>query len=95
MKAVWKNVTLAESDDTIVRSGGHYFPPDSINEEHFQKSNAHTTCPIKGQASCYHISVDGETIEDGAWYYPEPHPTARAVKNYVAFHTNRGVEVVP
>ena len=31
MKAIWKGAVLAESDETIVVEGNHYFPPDSIN----------------------------------------------------------------
>ena len=59
MKAVWKNVILAESKDTVVVEGNHYFPPDSINQRYFKTSDTHTTCPWKGQASYYHIEVDG------------------------------------
>ena len=35
MKAIWKDVTLAESDKTIVVEDNHYFPPDSIKREYF------------------------------------------------------------
>ena len=34
MKAIWHGATLAESDDTIVVEGNHYFPLDSINREY-------------------------------------------------------------
>ena len=30
MKAIWEDTILAESDETIVIEGNHYFPPDSI-----------------------------------------------------------------
>ncbi len=33
MKAIWKNAVLAESNDTVVVEGNHYFPPESINHE--------------------------------------------------------------
>ena len=48
MKAIWNDTVLAESDETIVIEGNHYFPPDSINQEHFQPSAHHSTCPWKG-----------------------------------------------
>jgi len=91
MKAIWHNALLAESDKTIVIEGSHYFLPESINEEYFQQSNTHTTCPWKGEASYYNIVVDGQTNKDAAWYYPEPKAAAAEIKNRVAFW--RGVKV--
>jgi uncharacterized protein (DUF427 family) len=93
MKAIWKNVTLAESNETIVIEGNYYFPPDSINKKYFQESSTHTTCPWKGEASYYHIAVNGEVNKDAAWYYPEPKKAAKEIRNYAAFW--KGVEVVP
>ena len=92
MKAIWNNETLAESGETIIIEGNHYFPTDSIKREYFQDSDSHTTCPWKGEASYYHINVNGEVNNDGAWYYPEPKEAAKEIRNYVAFW--KGVEVV-
>lgn len=92
MKAIWKNVTLADSDETIVVEENHYFPPDSISREYFQESDTHSTCPWKGEASYYHIVVNGEINKDAAWHYPNPKEAAEEIKNYVAFW--KGVEVL-
>jgi uncharacterized protein (DUF427 family) len=92
MKAIWENAVLAESGDTVVLEGNHYFPPDSINQQYLKSSETHTTCPWKGQASYYHIEVDGEVNRDAAWTYPNPKEKAQHIKDYVAFW--RGVEVV-
>ena len=91
MKAIWHNEVLAESDDTIVVEGNHYFPPDTINREYFRQSDTHTTCPWKGEASYYDIVVNGNANKDAAWYYPEPKEAARQIKDYIAFW--RGVRV--
>ncbi|MDA2938763.1 DUF427 domain-containing protein [Acidobacteria bacterium AH-259-A15] len=93
MRAVWKNVTLAESDQTIVVEGNHYFSPESINREYFEESDTHTTCSWKGQASYYHITVSGQRNEDAAWYYPQPKEAAAEIKDHIAFW--KGVEVAP
>ena len=93
MKAIWKNTTIAESNDTIIIEGNHYFPPESVKGEHLQESDTHTTCPWKGETSYYHVSVDDETNKDAAWYYPEPKAEAQQIKNYVAFW--KGIEVAP
>jgi uncharacterized protein (DUF427 family) len=91
MKAIWHNEVLAESNDTIVVEGNHYFPPDAINREYFRQSDTHTTCPWKGKASYYDIVVNGNMNKDAAWYYPEPKEAARQIKDYIAFW--RGVRV--
>jgi uncharacterized protein (DUF427 family) len=91
MKAVWKGAVLADSNNTIVVEGNHYFPPDSINPNYFRPSSIHTTCPWKGQASYYNVEVDGKVNQDAAWFYPEPKEAANNIKNYVAFW--KGVEV--
>jgi uncharacterized protein (DUF427 family) len=91
MKATWKGAVLAESEDTVVVEGNHYFPADSINREHFRESGTHTTCPWKGVASYYDVVVDGEVNEDAAWYYPETKEAAKEIKGRVAFW--RGVRV--
>ena len=91
MKAMWKGAVLAESDDTVVVEGNHYFPPDSVRREHFRESETHTVCPWKGKASYYDVVVGGEVNRDAAWYYPQPKDAAKEIKDRVAFW--RGVEV--
>ena len=91
MRATWKGTVIAESDDTIVIEGNHYFPPDSIRSENFIESPHQTTCPWKGKASYYDVVVDGERNENAAWYYPNPKDAANEIKDYVAFW--RGVDV--
>jgi uncharacterized protein (DUF427 family) len=91
MKAVWKNAVLAESDKTVVVEGNHYFPPEAVHRQYLKPSDTHSTCPWKGQASYYHLEVDGEVNEDAAWYYPHPKDAAQDIKDHVAFW--KGVEV--
>ncbi len=91
MKATWNGTVLAESDDTIVVEGNHYFPPEALVREHLRPSDHHTSCPWKGEASYYTLVADGETNENAAWTYPEPKEAASEIKDHVAFW--RGVEV--
>ena len=91
MKAIWQDTVLAESDDTVVVEGNHYFPDDSINRAYFQESSNHTTCPWKGEASYYDVVVDGNVNSGAAWYYPEPKEAAENIKGRVAFW--KGVRV--
>lgn len=92
MKAIWKGEVLAESDKTIVIENNHYFPPSSINQHFFEKSDLHTICPWKGEASYFHVKVGEDVNENAAWYYPETKELAKGIEGYIAFW--KGVEVV-
>jgi uncharacterized protein (DUF427 family) len=91
MKAVWNGSVIAESDNTVIVEGNHYFPPDSVKKEYLKPSDHHTTCPWKGEASYNTLVVDGQENENAAWYYPSPSDAAREIKDHVAFW--KGVEV--
>ena len=92
MKAIWNSQVLAESNETIVIEGNHYFPPQSINKDFLKSSTTHTTCPWKGEASYYSLEVDNEINSDAAWYYPEAKHAAKNIEGYIAFW--KGVEIV-
>jgi len=92
MKAVLDDTVIAESDDTVVLEGNHYFPPDAIHEEYFTSSDHRTTCPWKGEAHYYDVEVNGTREENAAWYYPDPSDAASEIKDHVAFYPDR-VEV--
>lgn len=91
MKAIWNGAVIAESDDTVVVEGNHYFPEAAVDKKYLQPSDTHTFCPWKGEASYYTVVVDGETNKDAAWYYLEPKPAAAEIDGRVAFW--RGVKV--
>lgn len=74
VKAEWNGQVIAEAEkDKMLRiEGNWYFPPSAVKREFFSDSDTHTTCHWKGEASYYNVTVDGETNEDAAWYYPVP-----------------------
>ncbi len=85
-KAEWNGQVIAESETFEEVEGNVYFPPDALKRELLQESQKHTTCFWKGRASYYHLAVDGEQLQDAAWYYPDPKPKARHIKDHVAFY---------
>jgi uncharacterized protein (DUF427 family) len=93
MQAIWNGQVIAESDDTVVVEGNHYFPRTAVAAEFLSDSDTHTLCPWKGTASYHSVTVDGETNPDAAWYYPEPKSAAQMVRDRIAFW--RGVTVQP
>jgi uncharacterized protein (DUF427 family) len=90
-KAIWNGKVIAESDDTKVVEGNHYFPPDSVEEEFLKPSATTSICPWKGTASYYHVDVGDSVNSDAAWYYADPKEAAVEIKDHVAFW--KGVEV--
>ncbi|MEO8480510.1 MAG: DUF427 domain-containing protein [Gemmatimonadota bacterium] len=91
MKARWRGAVLAESSDTVVVEGNHYFPRESLSSEHFAESPRTSVCPWKGTASYLDVVVGDDRNAGAAWYYPDPKPAASEIKGHVAFW--RGVEV--
>jgi len=85
MKAIWNGTVIAESDDTVVVEGNHYFPADAVDAQVLRTSQTHTVCPWKGTASYWTLEVDGATNTDAAWFYPEPKGAAAQIRDRVAF----------
>ena len=91
MKAIWNGTVVAESDDTVVVEGDHYFPAASLKKECTLPSNTRTMCSSKGQASYWTLFVDGDANPDAVWSYPEPRDPANPVRGRVAF--GKGVAI--
>ena len=92
MRAIWNDTVLAESDDTVVVEGNHYFPESALEEHHFTASSHTSFCPWKGTASYFSVVVDGDENRNAAWFYEDPKDAAKEIKGRVAFW--KGVRVV-
>ena len=92
MKAVWNEKVIADSDQTLVVEGNHYFPRDSVNSEYLRDSSTTTVCGWKGTARYYDLVVDGRTNPGAAWYYPSPKDAAHQIQGRIAFW--KGVQVM-
>ncbi len=93
MKAVWNDVVIAESDDTIIVEGNHYFPAAALKREYLLPSETTTNCHWKGVANYYTLQVSGRINRDAVWYYAQPKRAAAQIKDRVAFWN--GVRVQP
>jgi uncharacterized protein (DUF427 family) len=89
--ATWNGTVIAQSDDTVVVEGNHYFPLESVRTDLLRDSSTHSICPWKGTASYYSLEVDGQSNPDAVWFYPEPKDAAKEITGRVAFW--HGVEV--
>ncbi|MEX2481613.1 MAG: DUF427 domain-containing protein [Gammaproteobacteria bacterium] len=93
MKAIWNGAIVAESDETIVVEGNHYFPRTAVRDEYLVSSTTTSFCGWKGTANYYSLEVGGQRNADAAWYYEKPLDAAAAIAGRIAFW--RGVEVAP
>ena len=85
MKAVWNDTVIAESDDTVLVEGNHYFPRDAVDSSFLRDSEYTTVCGWKGTASYFSLEVKGQTNSNAAWYYPQPKSAASEIAGKVAF----------
>lgn len=92
MKALWNNIQIAQSNETVIVEGNHYFPKESLDMSFFKDSSTTSLCPWKGEASYYSLEVNGEINQDAAWFYSKPTELAQNIKDKVAFW--KGVQVV-
>jgi uncharacterized protein (DUF427 family) len=92
MKAVWNGTVVADSQDTVVVEGNHYFPLESVNAALLEPSTHTSVCPWRGTANYYSLNVNGERNPNAVWHYVEPKDAARQIKGRVAFW--KGVSVV-
>ena len=80
---------LAESDHQVIiyESGlpaRYYLPPDAVRVE-LTPTETRTWCAYKGQASYVSVTVDGNTVQDVAWYYPEALSDAERAQGFYCF----------
>jgi uncharacterized protein (DUF427 family) len=85
VKSVWNGETIAESGETVMIEGNHYFPAASVRKDALKASATTTICPWKGTAHYYSVMVGGQENADAAWYYPEPKNAAASIKDHIAF----------
>lgn len=91
-RALWNGTVLAESADTALVEGNHYFPAESVHEEYFTPSSTTSVCPWKGTASYLDVTVDGQTNPDAAWRYVDPKDAASNIRGFYAFWKGVTVE---
>src|SRR2546426_169948 len=87
-------VTVAESDRPVVLEETglpprYYLPREDVRLELLQPTPRSTSCPFKGQASYWSVSV-GDTVHDNiVWSYEEPIPDAEGITGLLSFYNER------
>ncbi len=83
--ATWNGEVIAESDDTVVVEGNHYFPLSSVKEGALTANESTSSCPWKGTASYFNVNAGGESNVDAAFEYRTPKAEAAVIVDRVAF----------
>ena len=67
----------------------YYLPREDVDSEVLRASGLQTGCPYKGTASYHHLEVEGRTIEDAVWFYPDPLDEVRRIGDYLCFYPEK------
>ncbi|MCX6364922.1 MAG: DUF427 domain-containing protein [Actinobacteria bacterium] len=68
---------------------GYYIPPEDVRSEYLRPSRRTSYCEFKGRASYYDLVVGEREVRDAAWYYPDPAPGYKAIRDHLAFYPGR------
>ncbi len=80
-----RTITVDETGHSLV----HYFPRSDVRMDYLQRTEHHTFCPFKGEASYYTLAIRNKREENAVWTYEEPYDEVRELKDYLAFYTDR------
>jgi uncharacterized protein (DUF427 family) len=77
-------ITLDESNHGPV----FYIPRADVKMEHLAKTDHHSYCPYKGEASYFTIK-GGRIAENAVWSYEQPYDEVTEIKDHLAFYPNK------
>ena len=86
--------TIADSSDALaVAESGYnavyYLPMRDVRMDLAERIDTSTYCPFKGKATYYTFTVGERRAEGAAWVYEAPYDEAMAIKDHLAFYTQR------
>ena len=74
-----------------------YIPRKDVDMAALKRSDTATYCPYKGDASYFSIPAGGARSVDAIWTYEAPYDAVAAIKDHVAFYSDRidRIEEIP
>ena len=88
-------VTVAESDNALSLAEAsypvvQYIPIADVDQSLLRRTDSHTYCPFKGEASYYSVQTPaGRTEANLIWTYEQPYEAVAEIAGHVAFYANR------
>ena len=94
VRVVFNGVTVADSARAMVFREARYrpvfyFPPADVRLDLMERTDHHTHCPFKGNASYWTLRIGERSAENAVWSYEDPLKVATAMKGYIAFYDDR------
>lgn len=93
VRAKYKGAILAESEQTRVVDGYHYFPPQAVRMDTLKASETASVCFWKGTARYWNVDVDGDVLSDAVWSYPSASDEAKKIEGWLGFWSQKGVVI--
>ena len=62
-----------------------YIPAEDVEPGVLTRTDKHTHCPFKGDATYWTVAVNGFSVENAAWSYEAPIPQSAAIKGHLCF----------
>jgi uncharacterized protein (DUF427 family) len=78
-------LTLHEANYPAVQ----YIPRQDVDMAALSRSESHTYCPYKGEASYFSIPIGGERSADAIWTYEAPYSAVAEIRDHLAFYPDR------
>ena len=93
VRATFERHIIADTDDALILREAdyppvYYLPMDNVEMGFLAKTDHHTLCPYKGEASYWSIYMEGLLKENAVWGYEEPYPAMSALRGRIAFYPN-------
>ena len=94
VRVMWRDRIIADSPGALslkehVYPAVFYIPREDVAMSLLQRTQTHTTCPYKGEASYYSLAADGAVEKDAVWTYETPKAEVEAIKDHLAFYPNK------
>ena len=91
IRVIFNGITIADTHNAYrVLETSHppvyYIPPQDVQTQYLKSTPRQTYCEYKGAARYYTITVNNKTIDNAAWYYPNPAPGYEPIKNHIAVY---------
>ena len=94
VRVTWRGKVIADSDGALeLREHTYppvlYIPRGDAKMAHFTRTEHHTGCPYKGEATYFSLVAGQHRAENAVWSYETPYPAMAAIAEHLAFYPNQ------
>lgn len=67
----------------------HYIPKADVRMDLLRRTDRHTHCPFRGDATYWTLQVGEQCAENAAWSYEEPYRGAEQIRGHLSFYRSK------